>query len=93
MSTQPGFNDIFAARDQVRAENSNVHVNVDEHVDVVRPRQRKPRFDETHARHTVWLSDENGKRLARMCSGYGDKTFHMNAALDMYFQHLLSKKP
>lgn len=71
-------------------ENVDVDVHVD--VDVTEPeeplRERRPRFEETHARQTVWVRKDIVAMIDKASGAErGEKTRIINEALDEYFRN------
>ncbi|MEW4226392.1 hypothetical protein Q0M98_22625 [Rossellomorea marisflavi] len=50
--------------------------------------KRKPKFDETHSRDSVWIRNDLKKVLKDVCTEKGDKTRIINEALEDYFRKL-----
>jgi len=53
--------------------------------------KRKPKFDETHSRDSVWIRNDLKKVLKDVCTEKGDKTRIINEALEDYFRKLASE--
>lgn len=53
--------------------------------------KRKPKFDETHSRDSVWIRNDLKKVLKDVCTEKGDKTRIINEALEDYIRKLASE--
>lgn len=53
-----------------------------------RRRERKPKFEDTHTRCTLWIQDDLNKKLNEWSEegGRGEKTRIINEALEDYFR-------
>lgn len=73
--------------------NGDVNVNVDVNdfeKAVEQPKKKKPKFEELHTRHTIYIRNDIGEKLDELCGGErGEKTRIINEALEKY---LSSKK-
>jgi hypothetical protein len=78
-------------------DNGNVYVNersddIDELAQRIKnakaKKKKKPKFEETHTKDTLWIKNDIYKAVNEICTERGDKTRFINEAL---YQYILQK--
>lgn len=53
------------------------------------PKRKKPKFEDTHSKHTIWLRDDLMREVNKITKERGEKTRFFNEAI---YRHLLYLK-